>query len=89
MMNDGDFSTALKLYGDRIGNMILHLDVEWIDVEIQIEQMREFCRTNAPEKMPLFEMLYVSRFERLWESWGYHWEVEGLPEQDALYWMDA
>jgi hypothetical protein len=32
--------------------------------------MREFCAENAPEKLPLFEMVYVSRFRRLWESWA-------------------
>ena len=88
-MTDRDFCTALKLYGDRISNSILHLDLDWVDIEIQIDEMREFCRNNAPDKLPLFEMLYVSRFKNLWDAWGYHWKVEGLPEQDSLYWMDV
>jgi hypothetical protein len=88
-MTDRDFCTALKLHGDRICNMILHLEVDWVDIEIEIQGMRDFCRLHAPEKLELFEMVYVSRFQRLWEAWGYHWVIEGLPEQDALYWLDV
>lgn len=82
LVKDQEFCDALKRYSDRICNLIFHADIEWIDVEIQIDQMREFCRCHAPEKMNLFEMVYVSRFRRLWETWGranepYSWyEVE-------------
>jgi hypothetical protein len=31
--------------------------------------MRELCRAEAPEKAELFEAIYASRFERLWEQW--------------------
>ena len=69
-MNDKEFCDSLKLYSDRISNVILHMDVEWIDVEIQINEMREFCRMYAPDKLGLFEMIYTSRFRRLWDTWG-------------------
>lgn len=50
--------------------MILHMDLDWVDIEIQISQMRDFCITRLPERADLFEMVYVSRFRRLWDSWG-------------------
>jgi hypothetical protein len=69
-MNDRDFTDALRRYNDRITNMVLHMDLEWIDIEIQIGEMRDFCLTHMPEKSDLFEMVYASRFRRLWEAWG-------------------
>lgn len=54
---------------DRIVNMILHSDVEWIDVEIMVERLRERALAEDPDKAALFEHLYVSRFRRLWRDW--------------------
>lgn len=75
-VNDRDFCDALKRYSDRICNMILHMDLDWIDIEIQVNEMREFCASHAPEKSDLFEMVYASRFRRLYESWGSKPDVE-------------
>jgi hypothetical protein len=69
-MTDREFSDELKQYNDRICNSIFHLDVEWVDIEIQISEMRYFCEEHAPQKLALFEMVYASRFRRLWESWA-------------------
>ena len=68
-MNDREFTEALRRFNDRIVNMILHMDLDWIDIEIQISEMRAFCLTHMPEKAELFEMVYVSRFQRIWASW--------------------
>ncbi|MBI3736489.1 hypothetical protein HY256_08250 [Candidatus Sumerlaeota bacterium] len=71
-MNDSDkpsLAAELQLGADRISNMILHSDVDWIDIEIQINELREFCRERAPEKVPLFDGIYGRRFLRLWEQW--------------------
>jgi hypothetical protein len=43
--------------------------------------MRCFCEDYAPEKMDLFEMIYASRFLRLWQSWSKQnepreWEIQ-------------
>lgn len=80
-MTNREFCQDLKIYHDRICNSILHLDVEWVDVAIQINEMRDFCQENAPDKLPLFEMVYASRFRRLYDTWGRHnepreWELE-------------
>src|SRR5689334_1168343 len=61
----------------RICSMILNSDVEWIDVAIQIEQMRDLCLAQAPDKEDLFEAVYVSRFRRLWDQW--HDDRPGQP----------
>jgi len=48
---------------------ILHDSIEWVDVEIRIARLREVCLEQAPDKMDLFEGLYVRRFHRFWEQW--------------------
>ena len=70
-MTDQEFVAELKRLSDRICNSIFHMDLEWIDIEIQIQEMRDFCEEHAPEKLELFEMVYEGRFQRLWESWAY------------------
>lgn len=64
-----DLATRLKRSSDRICNLILHSDMEWVDIAIEIEKMRQICEEEAPEKIELFEQLYVSRFQRLWDQW--------------------
>ena len=59
----------LRRESDRICTLILHSDLEWIDVAIQIEQMREICLQEDPSREELFEQIYVRRFQRLWEQW--------------------
>lgn len=53
----------------RICSLILNSDMEWIDIAIEINRMRELCEIEAPEKLELFEAIYVARFNRLWEQW--------------------
>jgi hypothetical protein len=60
---------TLKRESHRICTLILNSDVEWIDIEIEINRLRELCETRAPEKLELFEAIYVGRFERLWDQW--------------------
>lgn len=59
----------LRRDADRIYNLILHTDLDWIDIEIQIDVMRERCRARLPEKLALFEAVYAGRFARLWQQW--------------------
>ncbi len=63
------FIDEMRLEADRISNLIFHSDLEWIDIEIRISNMRERCRELAPLKLELFEQVYASRFRRLWEQW--------------------
>ncbi len=81
-MRNREFVDELKRSGDRICNSIFHMDLEWIDIEIQIAEMRDFCEENAPEKLELFEMIYAARFRRLWEEWAYR-------DPEAWRWREA
>ena len=45
-------------------------EVAWVDIEIQINELRWFCQEHAPDRLNLFEMVYASRFRRLWETWS-------------------
>jgi hypothetical protein len=54
---------------DRVSDLVLNTDLPWIDIEIQIEKLREEARRLFPGKDDLFELVYESRFRRLWEQW--------------------
>ncbi|MHC4253766.1 MAG: hypothetical protein ACYS9X_32020, partial [Planctomycetota bacterium] len=53
---------------DRVTSLMLYSDLPEIDVEIEIGKLREFCRNSFPERLELFDMIYVSRWRRLREQ---------------------
>jgi len=63
------FAEEMQRRADRLCDMILHMELEWVDVAIQIEQLRDFCRERAPDKLDAFELIYEPRFARLWDQW--------------------
>lgn len=63
------FDKELKRKADRISNLILYSDLSIADISIEINKIREEISNYAPEYSDLFEMIYVSRFNRLWEQW--------------------
>jgi hypothetical protein len=54
---------------DAISHLILNTDLPWIDVAIQIDRLREEALRLWPRKRWLFDMVYLKRFERLWQQW--------------------
>jgi hypothetical protein len=54
---------------DEIAHLIVNTDVPWVDISIQIDNLREEGRRLFPLKMDLFEMVFVQRFMRLWRQW--------------------
>jgi len=54
---------------DDISLLIVNSDVSWVDIEIQIDRLRNEALRLFPLKRNLFEMVYVSRYRRLWEQW--------------------
>jgi hypothetical protein len=64
---------------DRIVNLILHTTMPRVDVEIQIENLREECARQYPGREELFEMIYASRFRRIWQQWS-----QDRPHEDDL-----
>ena len=63
------FAEEIQRRADRISSMILYGDLEWVDIAIQIEHLRDFCREKAPDKLEAFGRIYEARFIRLWEQW--------------------
>jgi len=64
---------------DRIVNLILHTSMPRVDIEIQIQNLREEFLLRYPETSDLFEMVYASRFQRIWDQW----EADRPRENDA------
>lgn len=73
-----NLAEQLKRANHKICALILYSDLEWIDIQMEIETMRELCLAEAPDKEELFEAIYLSRYHRLWEQW--HWDRPEPPE---------
>jgi hypothetical protein len=59
---------AFQRKADRIAFLIVASDYERIDVEIEKAELREECARLFPDKLALYDMIYESRFQRLWEQ---------------------
>lgn len=53
----------------KVCNLVLHSDLPWIDIELEINRMRQIVEDERPEKLALFEQVYTARFHRLREQW--------------------
>ena len=88
MAENSTLAERFKRDSHRICSLILNSDWEWIDIAIEVERMREVCETEAPEKLELFEAIYVSRFNRLWDQWrkseneGEEWDLFEEDQED-------
>lgn len=60
---------AFQREADDICRLILNTDLPWVDIQIQIEKLRQKAERAYPLKKHLFTLLYESRFRRLWEQW--------------------
>jgi len=58
----------LKRMADKVAYLILSTDYLEIDIEIEKGKVREKCRQLFPDRMDLYEMIYESRFRRLWQQ---------------------
>jgi len=62
---------TLRRRADAITWTILYSDLSEVDVEIAIDALREHVRATLPDRLDLFEMVYVARWRRLREQgWG-------------------
>ena len=59
----------LKQRADDIASLIVASDFPAIDVALAIARLKEFCAAELPGREGLFEMVYGSRFRRLWQQW--------------------
>ena len=53
---------------DRVCVLILSSDLPAIDIQIEKSKVRERCRELYPDREWLYDMVYESRFDRLWEQ---------------------
>ena len=59
---------AFQRKADRIAFLIVASDYERVDVEIEKAELRQECARLFPGKLDLYDMIYESRFQRLWEQ---------------------
>lgn len=69
----------LQRMADRVCTLILSSDLPAIDIEIEKNKVREFCLELYPDREQLYEMVYESRFERLWDQFRGADEEVGVP----------
>ena len=58
----------LSRAADRVSFMIVATDCPRVDIDIQRAEVRRRCQSLFPDKMQLYDMIYESRFRRLWEQ---------------------
>ena len=69
MQETPPLADRLKRRSHRISALILNSDLPWIDIEIEINRMRELCEEEAPDQAELFDAIYDARFRRLRRQW--------------------
>jgi hypothetical protein len=58
----------LSRMADQVSTLVLRDDYPEIDITIAVENLRQAAGELFPGRDDLFEMVYVSRFRRLWEQ---------------------
>ncbi|MBD3336734.1 MAG: hypothetical protein GF355_14575 [Candidatus Eisenbacteria bacterium] len=58
----------MRAMADRISFMITATDYSKIDIELEKRKARTRCEELFPDRVYLFDMIYGSRFRRLWEQ---------------------
>jgi hypothetical protein len=57
---------TLAREADRVCRMILSSDSKDIDIALERNRLRALCEELFPDQMELYDMIYESRFDRLW-----------------------
>jgi hypothetical protein len=60
--------TELGRAADHLCYLIVATDTPRVDVDIQRANLRRRVKKLFPDRMDLYEMVYESRFRRLWEQ---------------------
>ena len=58
----------LQRAADRVSFLIVATDCPRVDIDIQRAELRRRCMRLFPDRMDLFDLVYESRFRRLWEQ---------------------
>jgi hypothetical protein len=68
MMNDREYKD-FQWRADTICILIVASDLPEIDIEIEKNKLRVEVEEKWPDKLRLYEMIFESRFDRLWKQW--------------------
>lgn len=68
MPRDRELTLDVKCRADEISRMILSEDYPSVDIAIARSQLRDYVEGRAPDNLALYDMIYESRFDRLWEQ---------------------
>lgn len=58
----------LRRLTDHISFLIVATDTPRVDVDIERANVRRRCAELFPDKMHVFDLVYESRFQRLWDQ---------------------
>ena len=58
----------LQRMADHVCMLIVSTDYPEIDIEIEKAKVMERCEELYPDRMELYNMIYESRFNRLWQQ---------------------
>ena len=67
-MNDREYRD-FQQRADYICMLIVSSDLPEVDIEIEKNKLRMEVEDNWPDKLRLYEMIFESRFDRLWQQW--------------------
>ena len=68
MVDPRESTRDLQRMADRVCVLILSSDLPAIDIEIEKSKVRDRCLELFPDREALYEMIYESRFQRLWDQ---------------------
>ncbi len=68
MLDPRESMREVQRMADRVCTLILSSDLPAIDIEIEKNKVRDRCLAIFPDREQLYEMVYESRFQRLWEQ---------------------
>ncbi len=68
MPDPRDRLRELQRMADRVCVLILSSDLPAVDIAIERNKVRERCLELYPDREDLYEMIYESRFQRLWDQ---------------------
>jgi hypothetical protein len=68
MNNPRESMQEMQRLADWVCVLILSSDLPEIDIEIEKNKVRQRCLELYPDQEQLYDMIYESRFQRLWEQ---------------------
>jgi nucleoside-triphosphatase len=72
LCDEDESARALQRQADRICEMIVSGEAGQIDIDIQQAALREAVAKAFPDKHALYQLIYESRFRRLWQQFRHH-----------------